>query len=67
MWFERQTNTDALWSLSNVNDQSGWAIGWGESARDNVFYIPAILVAGVCGNANKPAYEHDVRGGTKKL
>jgi hypothetical protein len=48
---------DALWFLSNVNDQSGWTIGWGESARDDVFYIPAILVARVAMLAD----EHDVR------
>jgi hypothetical protein len=34
---------NALWFLSDVNDQPGWAIGRGKSARDDVFHIPAIL------------------------
>jgi hypothetical protein len=37
---------DALCFLSDVNDHSGWTIGRGESARGDIFYIPAILVAG---------------------
>jgi hypothetical protein len=53
---------DALGFLSNVDDQSGWTIGRGESARDDVFYIPAILSGGR-GVAMPAADEHDVRDG----
>ena len=37
--------SDVLWSLSDIYDQSRWAIGRGESACDEVFHIAAILVA----------------------
>jgi len=41
-----RSGRDALWFLSDVDDQSGWTIGRGESARNDVFYIPAILSSG---------------------
>jgi hypothetical protein len=56
------TGRDALGFLSNVDDQSGWTIGRGESARDDVFYIPAILSGGR-GVAMPAADEYDVRDG----
>ena len=48
---------DALCSLPDINDQPGWAIGWLESACDEVFYIAAVLVAAIPADKQYAASE----------
>lgn len=38
---------DVLWSLSYIDNQSRWAIEWGEGACDELFHITAVLVAAI--------------------
>ena len=41
---------NSLYSLSNVNDQSSWAIGWCKSVFNDFFYVTAVLVAAMPAN-----------------